>query len=151
MRQVFRTLKRASLALVLVALAACSTQYRNHGYVPSEDLLDRVVVGVDTRASVARLAGQPNTTGILQDGGWYYVQSRYRRDGYRAPEEIERQVVAVSFDDGDKVTNIERYSLADGRVVPLSRRVTDSNVKGIGFFRQLFGNIGVLSAEQFFE
>jgi hypothetical protein len=35
--------------------------------------------------------------------------------------------------------------------VAISRRVTDSNIKGVGFLRQLFGNIGRLRADQFIE
>ena len=58
------------------------------------------------------------------------------------PEVIERQVLAISFDDTDAIANIESFGLEDGRIVPLSRRVTDSSVVENGFLRQLLGNIG---------
>ena len=50
--------------------------------------------------------------------------------------------MAISFDDTDAIANIERFGLEDGRIVPLSRRVTDSSVVENGFLRQLLGNIG---------
>jgi outer membrane protein assembly factor BamE (lipoprotein component of BamABCDE complex) len=151
MRHVTRTLKRAILAAVLVTVAACTTQYRNHGYVPSDADLERIVVGLDNRESVAQLVGRPSSAGVLDSSGWYFVESRYEHFAYRAPKEIDREVVSISFDEAGKVANIERFGLEDGRVVILSRRVTDSNVRGVGFLQQLFGNIGTFSADQFFE
>ena len=43
------------------------------------------------------------------------------------------------------IANLERFSLADGQIVPLDRRVTDSSVVSGGFLRQLLGNIGNLN------
>jgi len=62
------------------------------------------------------------------------------------PREIDRQLVAISFDTRGVVQNVERFTLEDGRVVAISRRVTDSNIKGISFIRQLLGNIGNIRA-----
>ena len=56
-------------------------------------------------------------------------------------------MVAIRFDGAGRVSNVERFGLERGRVVPLSRRVTDSNVEGVGLLRQLFGSLGQLSAE----
>ncbi|WP_421703870.1 outer membrane protein assembly factor BamE [Aliiroseovarius sp.] len=136
----------AGLAVV-AALTACSATYRNHGYVPNEEELSFVAVGVDTRDTVASAIGTPGTSGLLTEGGWYYVQSRFKHSGPRRPEEVEREVLAVSFDEDGVVENIERFGLEDGRVVVLSRRVTDSNIKGVTFIRQLLGSIGRLNAE----
>ncbi|KPQ14077.1 MAG: hypothetical protein HLUCCO18_16175, partial [Rhodobacteraceae bacterium HLUCCO18] len=44
-------------------------------------------------------------------------------------------------------SNVERFGLEDGNVVALSRRVTDSNVQGIGFLRQLLGNLGRINLD----
>jgi hypothetical protein len=35
--------------------------------------------------------------------------------------------------------------------VVLSRRVTESNIKGIGFLRQIMGNLGRFRADQFLQ
>ena len=55
-------------------------------------------------------------------------------------------MLAVTFQEG-VVANVETYGLQDGRIVPLSRRVTDSNIADLSIIKQLFGNIG-LSADQ---
>lgn len=134
-------------ALCLLAVA-CTAIYRNHGYVPREDELAQIEVGKDTRETVAEKIGRPSAEGLLNDQGWFYVQSRFKTVGPREPEEIERQVLAVTFSDRGTVENIARYGLEDGRVIEISRRVTETNVKGIGFIRQLLSNFGRIRLDQ---
>jgi outer membrane protein assembly factor BamE (lipoprotein component of BamABCDE complex) len=135
------------LCLCVLTLAGCAAVYRNHGYVPTDVDLQSVEVGKDTRETVAEKVGRPSAAGLLNDIGWYYVQSRWRHYGARAPEEQERQVVAITFTEAGVVSNVERFGLEDGRVITLSRRVTDSNIKGVSFIRQLLGNLGNLRPE----
>lgn len=139
-----------SMALILLALSltACSATHRNHGFMPADDQLDLIIVGVDTRDTVTTIIGAPGTSGLLTSDAWYYVQSRFRHFTYNAPEEIDRQVLAISFDDSGVVENIEQFGLENGQVVVLSRRVTDSNIKGVGFLRQLFGAFGNFDLSQ---
>ena len=142
-------LKSLAAMVGLVLLMGCSATYQNHGYVPPDEDLQQLVVGVDSRAAVDDLIGAPSAAGLLSGGDYYYVRSRVKHYGMLRPEVIERQVVAVSFD-GDTVANIERFDLRDGNIVPLSRRVTDSSVAGKGFLRQMLGNLGNLDPSQFF-
>jgi len=143
---------RAGLGLVLaVGLAGCTTTYRNHGYVPSEADLAEVVVGRDTRDTVAELVGTPSSGGVLDESGYYYVRSRVRHVGMREPQVVDRELVAISFTSSGVVENIERFGLQDGRPVRLTRRVTDSSVQNQGLFRQLLGNLGNFDAGQFVQ
>ena len=53
---------RMVVALACAAvLSACVAQYRNHGYLPSDSELSDVIVGVDTRDTVAETIGVPGT------------------------------------------------------------------------------------------
>jgi len=143
-------MKSGMIGLVLLALGACSATYRNHGYVPTDGELEMILVGVDTRETVAGSVGRPTSTGVLADGGWYYTQSRWRHHLYKAPREVERQLVAISFDGDGVVENVERFALEDGQVVTLSRRVTESNIRGVTFIGQILNNIGNFDAGQVF-
>ena len=147
---IFR-LGKALVVLCFLFTAACSATYRNHGYVPSENDLAELVVGVDSRATVDDVIGAPSASGVLSGGDYYYIRSRFRTFGMFKPEVIERQVLAISFDESDTIRNIERFSLADGNIVPLTRRVTDSSVVSNGFLRQLLGNIGVIDPGELFN
>ena len=138
--------KGCLLVALVVSVSACSAVYRNHGYVPTEQDLALIEVGKDTRQSVGEKIGRPSTSGLLNDEGWFYVQSRYKHFGPRQPQEIERQVLAVTFSEAGTVENIARYGLEDGKVVQISRRVTEPNVKGLSFIQQILGSFGRLQA-----
>lgn len=127
---------------LLVALGACTSQYRNHGYVPTEEDLAEITVGVDTRDTVLETVGAPSAAGVLDNSGYYYVRSRVRHFGARKPEVIERRIVAITFDKRGVVRNVEEYALEDGQAVPISRRVTDNDLDSRGLLTQLIKNIG---------
>jgi len=132
----------APLALVGV-LSACAATFTNHGFVPPEQELEQILVGVDTRGTIEETIGRPSAAaGILRDEAWIYSAYRVRNYTYQAPEVIERDVVAISFDADGVVTNVERFGLEDGQLVQLSRRVTEGSVRDLGFFRQLMRNLG---------
>lgn len=131
------------ICVVLMVVTACTTLYRNHGYVPSDVELAQVALG-DTRETVTTKIGRPTASGLLNDVGWFYVQSRWSTRGAFQPREVERQVVAITFDPAGTVSNVERFGLERGKVVSLSRRVTETNIKGIGIVRQLLGSFGKL-------
>ncbi|WP_227269410.1 outer membrane protein assembly factor BamE [Roseobacter weihaiensis] len=135
-------------ALVL-ALSACSGTYRNHGYVPPQEDLEQIVVGIDTRSSVEETLGTAGSTSVLEDDALYFVRSRIRTFGMFQPEVVDRNVVAVSFDDDGIVANVETFGLERGQVIQLTRRVTDSSVANKTFLRQLLGNIGQFGPANF--
>lgn len=130
------------LCAALMMLAACSATIRNHGYIPPEEDLNAVIVGVDTRESLEASIGKPSTSGVLRESSWFYIGSQVRHFGARKPEEISRQVVAVRFDEAGTVSNVERFGLERGEVVVLSRRVTETTVRDVTFIRQLIRNFG---------
>ncbi|NNK77433.1 MAG: outer membrane protein assembly factor BamE [Litoreibacter sp.] len=137
----------ATLICALFLVSACSEIIRNHGYTPSDEQLEEILVGVDTRGTVEEVVGRPSAAGVLEGGDWFYVSSAVRHYGIRKPEEINRQVVAISFDDGDVVQNVERFALEDGQVVTLSRRVTETTIRDATFIRQIIRNFGRISLD----
>jgi len=146
-----RLLLGAAAAAALAALGACSPVIRHHGHVPDEYELALIDVGSDVRDDVAEKIGFPGATGLVTDDVWYYVQSRRLHGGPGEVPEVERTVVAVSFDTAGRVSGVETFGLEDGQVVPLSRRVTKSNVPPPSVLSQLLRNIGVFQPRQFFD
>lgn len=141
-----RRIARGVTVAAVLFVAGCTPLYQNHGYVPNDDDLAKIEVGKSSQEEVAAVIGRPSSTGVLKGAGWYYVGSRWKHYGARAPQEIDRQVVAISFDEAGMVKNVERFGLERGEVVVLSRRVTKSNIKGLGFIRELLGSFGRVSA-----
>ena len=149
MQGIRSTVRIGLVTLLCIALAGCTARYRTHGYVPSEDELQQIVPGVDTRGTVEDLVGVPSTSGTLNESGFYYIESDVRHFAWKAPEVVDREVLAITFDSAGVVQNIERFGLEDGQVVPLARRITRSGDGDISFIRKLFGNIGGLNAADF--
>ncbi|WP_102223604.1 outer membrane protein assembly factor BamE [Acidimangrovimonas sediminis] len=151
MRVALDRMRGGLVGVALIMLGACTPIYTNHGYAPDAQQLSDIKVGKDTRDTVRQKIGDPSTAGLMKPAEWFYVQSRFKTVGAGARKEIDRQVVAISFDKAGRVENVERFGLAQGNVVTLSRRVTTQNVKGTTFLRQLFGSIGNFSAQQFLD
>ena len=145
-----RQLIALTFAMPLIAAAGCTRMYRNHGYVPADDELAMVVVGQTNQSELESMIGRPGSQGVLTGSDWFYVGSRWEHYGARPPREIDRQVVAISFDEAGTVTNVRRFGLEQGRVVILSQRVTDSGVSGASVLRKLFRNIGRINPGQIF-
>lgn len=149
MRSKARAVRAAAVGLFLAA-AACTPVYNNHGYVPTEQELAQIQIGTE-REKVQEILGRPSAEGMLNADAWYYVQGRWKLTGINAPREIDREVVAISFDPGGRVTNIERFGVENGQIVVLSRRVTTTNIQGSSAVKQIFGNIGRLDAADLFQ
>ena len=132
---------QAAFALLILAIA-CSPIYTNHGFIPPDDELESLEVGVANREEVLEITGTPMTTNDTYGEAWYFVSSRFRQDGYKEAKEVERQVLAISFDETGTVSNIEKFALRDGRTVAISRRVTETNVGRLTFVDQIMRGLG---------
>lgn len=139
------SLRWGIVALFCLSLAACAGRFRDHGYIPPPEDLEQIVVGIDTRSSVEETLGSASSSSVIGDGSIYFVRSRIRTFATLKPEVVEREVLAISFDDAGVVTNLETFGLERGQVVPLTRRVTSSGVRDTTFLRQLLGNLGRFS------
>ena len=150
-RQGGTTMKGTGLAgavAVALLLQACAPLTRHHGYVPPESALSQLQVGVDTPDTVIATLGRPTTTGVLGNRGLYYVESRFRQVAFLAPEEVEREVLVISFGSNGTLGNIERFGLENGRVVQLNPARTAEIFADRALVSQLLGNIGRFDAGQ---
>lgn len=136
-----RHLRSAVLAAACL-LSACGTQTRNFGYAPTAAQLSDLTVGLDTRDSVADAVGSPSSAGVMGDDMFLYVAQEVERYGFREPRILRRDVVALSFDDGGVLRDVERLGLEDGNVVAYTRAATDAPTEGVGLLRQLGSNLG---------
>ena len=102
-------LKKILSVALLVLIYGCSEQYRNHGYIPSDEELSSVSVSQDDKNSVIEKLGTPSI-GILNDGNIYFVQSKVLKNSIRASKPIDRQVL-VLFDDNDRLVIFKNLEL----------------------------------------
>jgi len=134
-------------AIALVA-AGCTDLDRFHGFIPPAEEVATVQVGATSKDEVIALFGPPIADRAVERNTIYYAASQFRTFGPFAPEEVNREILAIDFTPDNRVRNISRYTLDDGRVVVLDRRVTEDGINDVSFLSQLFGSFGRLDAGQ---
>ena len=132
--------------VILVAsfVLSCTTSIKNYGYIPSKSDLENLVIGFDTRQSVTKKLGLPATAGL--EGAYYYVKSTFNSPGLKAAKLIDRRVVVVSFDQRNKLKNIETFNVDNGSFVRLDYRVTETGLDNTNILQQIIGSISGPSA-----
>lgn len=145
------TMRALVLIAGLTATVGCTQMDRFHGFIPPEDELATLQVGTTTKDDVITLLGRPMADRGLKNNTIYYASSQFRRFGPLAPQEVAREVLAIDFDASDRLRNISRYTLEDGRVVVLDRRVTEDGIVDVTFLGQILGSLGRFDAGTFLD
>lgn len=142
-RYPFLWLARACALVLLVSLAACSTEVIKHGHQFRSTDLQRLQPGM-SKDEVRLALGTPTTTSTVNEGAaYYYISSTRSQTAFLSPKEIDRKVLAVYFDPLGSVTRIANYGMKDGHVFDFISGTTPSAASGDeGLLKQLFRNIG---------
>lgn len=125
-----KTLKLVAALGLGIALAGCSTNsfvaQKTEGYVISDSALQQIRPGQSSDLVMAVL-GSPQTTNSFGDGlAFYYVETKVERTAFGLRMPKERRVLAVYFDDKNKVISKTLYGLEDGEVIDMDTRRTPS-------------------------
>ena len=131
-------------SLLTCLFISCTTNIKNHGYIPSKSDLDTLVIGKDNKESVSKKIGLPATAGL--EGSFYYVRSTFNAPGFRSAQLIDRTVVLLSFDKRNFLRNIETFSVDKKTVVRLDYRVTETGLENKSILQQIIGSISGPSA-----
>ena len=133
------------IALVLLS-ASCSPIVENRGYVFDEKLLDQIKVNETISNDVMDILGSPSTTSAINASTWYYIYSKAETVAFYHPTVTDRRLLAVSFDDDNKVNNLKYYGLEEGKIISYVDRTTPTRGRELTVLQQLFGNLGRLGA-----
>ena len=136
---------RAYVVILLTSvLLSCTTNIKNHGYIPSKSDLETLVIGRDTKQSISKKIGLPATAGL--EGAYYYVRSTFNAPGFKSAQLVDRTVVVLSFDKRSKLKNIETFNVDNGNFVRLDYRVTETGLDNKNILQQIIGSISGPSA-----
>ncbi len=138
MRRVQRFAAAAAGALIVVA---CQPTVDSRGYVPNPDALEQVQPG-QQKAEVQNLLGTPSSVTPFGEEVWLYISRKTKTVAFFTPKVLEQNVVAVEFDRSGVVTDVRRYTLADGKTIEPVGRTTPAPGRELTFVEQLVGNIG---------
>lgn len=137
----------AAAALVGFALIAggCSEQVLKHGQHFSQSDLQQVQVGMSADQVRLVLGSPSTTTTATADGGetYYYISSTATQAAFFKPKEVDRNVVAVYFNQLGSVDRVANYGIKDGKVFDFISRTTPApGGNDEGLLKQLFRNLG---------
>ena len=143
-------IKKYIFVLLCIFTTSCwslvSPIVENRGYVFDDELLNKVVLEQSIASDVIDLLGSPSTTSSIDASTWYYIYSKAETTAFYHPEITDRRVLAISFNNENKVNNLKYYSLEDGKVISYVDRQTPTRGRELTVIQQLFGNLGRLGA-----
>jgi outer membrane protein assembly factor BamE (lipoprotein component of BamABCDE complex) len=130
-------------AVYLSVAGGCTPTVEHRGYLPQQKQLAQLQMGMP-KAEVEAILGSPSTTATvnLRGDSYYYISSVVHQKAFLEPEEVDRKILAVRFDEFEQVASFAQYGLEDGQIVNFSDRRTPTRGKELTILQQLFSNIG---------
>lgn len=132
--------------LTALVLTSCTARKFQRGYMADEKLVSSIRAQVDTKDSVKNMLGNPSSRSTFDGTSWYYFSKKSEQLAFFSEKLTELNILAVRFDNEDYVTSIDRYTLADHKVIDPVSKKTLTHGKQLSFFEELFGNIGQFGA-----
>jgi outer membrane protein assembly factor BamE (lipoprotein component of BamABCDE complex) len=132
-------------AIILTGLllgAGCKPVITTHGNMLSQNKVAQVKPMESTRADVQALLGPPTTVSTFDDKTWYYIGETDSREGIFDHDVAKRQMVKVTFDDQDHVTDVSLVDSTKVAEVEPSHRRTPTAGKEYTAVQQFVGNLG---------
>ena len=136
-----------ALAVALAALAGCTNPIDQHGNLPEADKLAQIKPGTTDKATVTQLLGSPSSVSMFDDSTWLYISQKTRPRTWQAPELLDQEVLAISFDDKGVVRDIAHRTMADSEAVVPNPNATPAPGREFTVLEQLIGNFGKFSAK----
>lgn len=140
-----KTVILAGLLAVAVTAGGCTVDQQIRGYIINKKETEGVTAGFDNMSSVVNLLGNPSMVGTFNEDVWYYINEQAIRRAFFKPTAKERTILAIHFDEAGLVEEVKTFSLADARKINPRDDTTPTRGKKLGFFEQIFGNIGRFS------
>ncbi len=130
------------VGLIAGALFACAPVNDIRGYVFSDTVVTQLKKNQTSLDEILALMGSPSTQSTINGKTLYYIYSRFVTESYRAPEEVDRRVLAIYFNIENIISDTAIYGLDDGIIVPIVERTTETQGRELSFIEQIFGNLG---------
>src|SRR3569623_3474705 len=117
----------AAVALVGGALAGCTGEQFQKGYILPPGALEQIPIGA-SQDQVLIVLGTPSTVATLNGEVFYYISQRTeRRVAFMQQSVTDQRVLAVYFDKNRHVQRVANYGLQDGKVFDFISRTTPTS------------------------
>jgi outer membrane protein assembly factor BamE (lipoprotein component of BamABCDE complex) len=131
---------RAAAAAVLVcaALAGCTGEQFQKGYILPPGALEQIPIGA-SQDQVLIVLGTPSTVATLNGEVFYYISQRTSRPVlFMNQKVVDQRVIAVYFDKNRQVVRLANYGLKDGKIFDFISRTTATSGQEMSYLTPLF-------------
>lgn len=137
-----RSVVGGTLLALVAGIAGCAPTVIKHGHQFQENDVQKIQTGM-SQQQVAGVLGSPTTTATVSGGlTHYYISSTEKQTAFFSPEETDRKVLAVYFNQFGAVERVGQYGLKDGKVVSYSKNQTADSARDENVVKKLFRNLG---------
>ncbi len=135
-------LKPALMICCALAMVGCAAITDKHGHHFNEGEVQQVQPGMSQDA-VRMALGTPDTTSAVSGGNtYYYISSTKKQTAFFKPEEVDRKVVAVYFNQVGSVDKVANYGLKDGQIVNYNTNETLAHTRDRNLISRFFRGVG---------
>jgi outer membrane protein assembly factor BamE (lipoprotein component of BamABCDE complex) len=128
----------AAVALTCTALAACTNEQFQKGYILPPGALEQIPIGA-SQDQVLIVMGTPSTVATLDGEVFYYISQRSERPVAFMNQRItDQRVIAIYFDKNRQVRRLANYGLKDGRIFDFISRTTTTSGQELSYLQPLF-------------
>jgi len=128
----------AALALVGVALAGCTGEQFQKGYILPPGALEQIPIGA-SQDQVLIVMGTPSTVATLDGEVFYYISQRSERVvAFMNQRVVDQRVIAVYFDKNRRVRRLANYGLQDGKIFDFISRTTATSGQEMSYLAPIF-------------
>ena len=128
----------AAVALVCMALAACTGEQFQKGYILPQGALEQIPIGA-SQDQVLIVMGTPSTVATLDGEVFYYISQRSERPVmFMNQKVVDQRVIAIYFDKSRQVRRLANYGLQDGKIFDFISRTTATSGQELSYLTPLF-------------
>lgn len=138
---------RILLIIMILNITSCSTVVENKGYIFNSELQEKISKGMD-KSEIISLLGTPSTISESTGLKFYYISNKFLKYAFLNPQEIERTIQVISFDENENVKDIEEYTLKDGRIIVYNNDKTIPKGTEATIIQDLFDNTGRYTSKE---
>ena len=140
---IIQLMKKALFLLMLLIspLCACTDIEINRGAELKQANIDRITPE-SNKGDVINVLGSPSSKSSFGDETWYYISNRRAQNIIGSDKVLEQDILAVTFDKNDKVSNVTVYNKDNMQNVQISDRKTPTAGHELNVLEQILGNVG---------
>jgi outer membrane protein assembly factor BamE (lipoprotein component of BamABCDE complex) len=128
----------AAAVLVCAALAGCTGEQFQKGYILPPNALEQIPIGA-SQDQVLIVMGTPSTVATLNGEVFYYISQRSERKvAFMNQQVVDQRVIAIYFDKNRQVQRLANYGLQDGKIFDFVSRTTPTSGQELSYLTPLF-------------